>query len=78
MERKVNLRELKQPGTYPSVEEKVTLELATAIHRSESTDCSISWSAQERAQEFANSHDLGEVLDEKFRLEDLALPGSRV
>lgn len=76
-DRKVDLRILREPGTYPSVEEKATLELARAIHRAESTDVSTSWSAQERAMEFANSHTLGETLDEMFRLEKLALPGAK-
>lgn len=73
MERKVDLSVLKQPGTYPTLEEKATLELATAIHRAESTDVAVPWSAQERAQKFANEHDLADVLDEMFRLQAMDL-----
>ena len=73
MENKVNFRKLEQPGSYPSLETKLALQLATAIHNSESDGVAISWSAQERAQDFVNSHDITECLDELFRLEDLAL-----
>jgi hypothetical protein len=74
MDKQVNLAELGEVGTYPGVEEKAARELACAIHYAESRDCSVSWSAQERAQAFANTHDLAEVLDEMFRLRALALP----
>lgn len=70
MEKKVDLSVLQQVGTYPSVEEKAVLELAAAMHRAESTDIAISWSAQERAQKFANEHSLSEVLDLMFKLQD--------
>lgn len=71
MERKVDLRKPGRVGSYPSVEEKATMALACAIHRSESDDDTISasWSAQERAQAFANEHELSEVLDEVLRLD---------
>lgn len=69
MERKVNLRELHPAGTYPSVEEKAARALARAIHNAESDGAEVSWSAQERAQAFANEHSLSEVLDEVRRLD---------
>ena len=71
MERKVDLRNPGRVGSYLGVEEKAALALACAIHRSESDDTSLSasWSAQERAQDFANTHELSEVLDEVLRLD---------
>jgi hypothetical protein len=71
---KVDFRKLDQPGDYPGVEEKAARDLARAIHWSESTDCSISWSAQERAMNFYNQHGFAATLDEMFRLRKLALP----
>jgi len=56
-------------GDVPDVEERAVLGLARAIHHAESTDCSISWSAQERALAFYNERGLGDTLDEMFRLE---------
>ena len=69
MERKVNLRELKPAGSYPSVEEKAAMLRARAIHNAESDGVAVSWSAQERAQTFANEHELWEVLNEVLRLD---------
>lgn len=52
------------------------MQLARAIHASEDTHCVTSWSAQERAQDFFNTHGLGATLDECRRLEALRLPGA--
>ena len=76
MERKVDLGVLHQPGHVGGVEERAARRLAMALHRSESTFCAVSWSAQERAQDYANTHTLSETLDEGQRLEALALPGA--
>ena len=70
---KADLRTLRAPGSYPGVEDKAALHLARAIHRSESTHCATSWSAQERAQDYFNEHGLGATLDEIFRLRKLQL-----
>jgi hypothetical protein len=72
MKYKANLRKLHPVGHYPGVEDKAALQLARAIHYSESTHCVTSWSAQERAQAFFNEHGLAATLDEIFRLESLA------
>jgi hypothetical protein len=50
------------------------MQLAMAIHVSESTDCAVSWDAQERAQDYYNEHGLGLTLDEIERLKPLRLP----
>lgn len=69
MPRKANLRTLHQPGHCPGVEDSAALDLARAIHRAESPRLVTSWSAQERAQKFVNSHGLLAALDEIARLE---------
>ena len=74
MERKADLRTLREPGSYPNVEDKAARQLARAIHAAESTSCVTSWSAQERAQDFFNEHGLSATLDEIFKLEALRLP----
>ena len=79
MERKVDLGRLdlgrlEQPG-YPGVEEKAARQLASAFHRSASLDSAVSWSAQEYAQTYANTHELSEVLDEIRRLEKMPYLG---
>lgn len=57
MDRKVDLSELKQPGTYLSVDEKVTLELATEFEKEKDPDyVSISWASQKRAMDYFNEH----------------------
>lgn len=60
-------------GTVPGPEVRVVHDLARAIHRSESTDCSVSWSAQERARAYINEHGFIAALDEVFRLQPLAI-----
>jgi hypothetical protein len=72
--RKVNLATLGVPGTTPDHEERAARRLARAMHWSESTDVAISWSAQERAQDFYNANGLAATLNEARRLEALALP----
>jgi len=74
--RKADLRTLRPTGSYPGVEDKAARELAHAIHCSESTDCVVSWSAQERAQGYFNTNGLGETLDETRRLEALRIEGA--
>lgn len=61
-------------GTVPGPEVRVVHELAMAMHRTESTECSVSWAAQERARAFINEHGFVAALDELFRLKPLALP----
>lgn len=68
-ERKADLKTLRPVGSYPGVEDRAALELARAIHRSESDAVSVSWSAQQRAQDFFNEHGLVATLDECERLE---------
>uniref|UniRef100_A0A6H1ZV39 Uncharacterized protein n=1 Tax=viral metagenome TaxID=1070528 RepID=A0A6H1ZV39_9ZZZZ len=72
--RKADLHTLREPGTYPNVEDKAALRLARAIHASESTSWVTSWSAQERAEAYFNEHGLYDTLGECERLEALRLP----
>jgi len=66
--RKADLRTLHPAGHYPSTEDRAALQLAQAIHFSESDHCVVSWEAQERAEEFFNAHGLAATLDEIARL----------
>jgi len=68
MAQPADLRTLRQPGETLHLHDKLALDLATAIHQSESDDCSVSWSAQERAQDYFNAHGFIETLDELFRV----------
>lgn len=70
---KANLGVQHQTGSYPCVADKAALELARALHDSESLHCVTSWSAQERAQAFYNERGLGATLDEIQRLLPLGL-----
>lgn len=63
-------------GSVPGPEVRVVHELARAMHRAESTDCSVSWAAQERARSFINEHGFVAALDELFRLKPLSIPGA--
>jgi hypothetical protein len=63
-------------GGVPGPEVRAIQELARAIHRSASTDVSVSWPAQERARTYFNEHGLAATLDEARRLDALALPGA--
>jgi len=58
-------------GTYLTTEESAALRLASAIHFAESTCVAVSWSAQERAQDYINAHGLADALTEATRLEAL-------
>jgi len=69
--RKADLRKLHPSGHYPGVEDKAAMQLATAMHEAESDDVAVSWSAQERAQDYFNEHGLAATLDEMFRLQKL-------
>lgn len=66
-----------QVGSVPGPEVRAVHDLARAIHYSESTECSVSWEAQERAREFFNLHGFVKTLDEMFRLKALQLPDAR-
>jgi hypothetical protein len=72
--RKANLRTLHAAGTYSNTEDSCARRLARAIHAAESTCCSTSWSAQERAETFFNANGLARSLDACARLEALRLP----
>jgi hypothetical protein len=63
-------------GGVPGPEVRAVQDLARAIHRSESTACSVSWPAQEQARAYFNEHGLAATLDEARRLGTLALPGA--
>lgn len=76
MAQPADLRTLRQPGEYLNLHDKLALELATAIHESESDDCAVSWSAQERAQNYFNTHGFIKTLDELFRVKALKRPTS--
>lgn len=56
-------------GDVPGPDVRAVLRLARAIHRTESTNVSISWPAQERAREFFNEHGLARTLDRATELE---------
>ena len=66
---KADLRTLHPAGHYPCIEDRAALQLAEAIHYSESDHCVVSWEAQELAEEFFNSKGLAATLDEINRLE---------
>lgn len=70
MNEKVNLRELRQPGTYLSMYEKLVLELARELqYLLDPTAPSTSWECQEAAQKYFNEHGFEETLDHRLRLE---------
>jgi hypothetical protein len=56
-------------GQVPPTDERAVMRLSRAIHWAESEDCSVSWSAQERAASYFNEHGLAKTLAEAFRLE---------
>ena len=67
--RKADLRTLHEPGTYLGTEDRAARALARAIHENEAPDDpAVSWSAQERAQDYFNAHGLAATLDEIVRL----------
>ena len=71
--RKANLRKLHPTGHDPNVEDKAAMKLARAIHCSESTGSAVSWSAQERAQDYFNTNGLGATLVEAQRFEGMRI-----
>ncbi len=71
--RKADLRKLHPAGTYQNTEDRAASRLARAIHFAESTNVATSWSAQERAQEFYNTHGLSKTLDYAARMEAVSL-----
>ena len=71
MTRQVNLRELKQPGSYPSLEEKLVLELATEYQRAEDPDYAVvSWANQEKAMAYCNTNGFVATLDHMLQLRE--------
>lgn len=71
-EEKVDLRKLKDPGTYLSMYEKVVLELAREFQYSKDPDAvSTSWPCQEEAQKFFNKHGFEATLSLRLDLERL-------
>ena len=53
----VDLSVLRQPGSYPSLHEKLALELATEIERAKDPDyAAVSWASQVEAQDYFNAH----------------------
>ena len=70
MARKVNLRQLKAPGSYLDLHEKITLELAREYQRQEDPDyVSVSWPNQERAQRYFNSHGFEKTLEHMLAIQ---------
>jgi hypothetical protein len=61
----------------PDTDERVVLELASAMHHAETDNVAVSWKAQERAAQFFNQHGLARALDEKFRLEAMPVCGGQ-
>lgn len=53
----------------PNLHEKITLQLASEIHYSESECYSISWSAQERAMEYFNKNGFEKSLEYMLELQ---------
>ena len=56
-------------GQVPGPEVRAVLELASALHRSRSSDCAVSWGAQEEAREFFNKNGLAATLTRIFELQ---------
>jgi hypothetical protein len=53
----------------PCVEEKAVLDLASALHRSRSTNVAISWEAQQEAVDYYNAHGFIQTLTRMHQLE---------
>jgi hypothetical protein len=67
--RSVDLRKLQPAGSYPSLEEKLSLELAREYQREEDPDyVSVSWPNQERAMAYFNEHGFVLTLDHMIKL----------
>lgn len=70
MNRKVSLRELKQPGSYLDLHEKLTLDLAREIERTKDPEyVSISWASQQEAQDYFNAQGFEKTLTRLVELE---------
>jgi len=66
---RVDLKELKAPGTYPSLHEKVTLQLAIELQRAENPSyVSVSWANQEKAMGYFNAHGFQAALNHMLEL----------
>lgn len=65
---RVNLKKLRPVGSYPSVEEKVTLQLAREYQRIEGFGYVTSWANQEKAQDFFNEHGFEKTLSHMLSL----------
>lgn len=64
MEEKVDLRKLKPAGTYPSMYEKLVLELAAELQRLKDPDePAVTWACQEEAMNYFNAHGFVKTLD---------------
>lgn len=64
-------------GTVPGPEVRIVHELADAFHRETSTDCSVSWAAQERARAYINEHGFAAALDKLVRLKSARVERGR-
>jgi predicted GNAT family N-acyltransferase len=73
---RANVNDPSQIGRVPGPDIRCVLELARAIHRAENTSRAISWSAQERAQDFYNTHGMYDALTEMFRLQAIEVEGA--
>ncbi len=61
---KVDLGELKRPGTYLNMYEKLAHELAAEIQWKKDPEyVSVDWDSQERAQGYFNEHGFEKTLD---------------
>ena len=64
MNKKVDLSQLKNPGSYPDLYEKVTLELAEEIEYKKSKDyIVVSWESQIEAMDYFNKYGFEKTLD---------------
>lgn len=70
VEPKVTIQDLldHEVGEIPLPEDQAILNLAAAIHESRSTNCAISWAAQEEALAYYNENGLAKTLDRTWEL----------
>ena len=69
MEEKVDLRKLGDVGSYPSLYEKLTRELAEEIQMEEDKDyIVVSWEVQEKAMNYFNQHGFEKTLSYMLEL----------
>lgn len=69
MKRKVQVEDFMKEGD-PDLHTKLVLELACAIHYSRSTDCVVSWEAQEEAMKYFNKNGFEATLEYMFEIKD--------